>query len=186
MRTRPGPIARLAWPLAISLALHLCLGWLFAPGSAGNAPRSGKAVTLTVLLASKEHPDPLPVASTAPVPVAPAAPITPAATAPAEDAGNLTQKARFLAPPDLSALEEIPVPLSGTLTLRLDVSALGTVERVTVTRSDPVPKELRDGLIARFQEARLTPARSGSLPVASSLELVIRFETTPARLPREP
>lgn len=179
------PIARLAWPLAISLALHLCLAGLFASGAASSLQRSNKAVTLTVLLPSKERSDPPPVATAAPLP-APATAAAPDAVAASDAAGNLTQKARFLTPPDLSALEEIPVALSGSLTLRLDVSALGTVDRITVIKSDPVPKELRDGLLTRFQEARLTPALAGSQPVASTLELVIRYETTQAPLPREP
>lgn len=76
--------------------------------------------------------------------------------------------------------------ISGNLTLRLDVSALGTVDRVTVIKSDPVPKELRDGLVAHFQEARLSPALAGSKAVASTLELVIRYESTPSPLLREP
>lgn len=180
------PIARLAWPLAISLALHLCVAGLFASGAASSLQRSNKAVTLTVSLPSKERTDPPPVAATTPLPAEPASTAAPVAVAASDAAGILTQKARFLAPPDLSALEDIPVALSGSLTLRLDVSALGTVDRVTVVKSDPVPKELRDGLVARFQEARLTPALAGSQAVASTLDLVIRYETTQALLPREP
>lgn len=177
------PLARLAWPLAISLALHLCIAAFFASGATGSL-RSIKAVSLTVLLPGKEHSNPPPVAATAPLPATPStAPEVAAAT---DATGNLTQKARFLAPPDLSILETIPVTMSGSLTLRLDVSALGTVARVTVIKSDPVPKELRDGLVARFQEARLTPALAGSKAVASTLELVIRYESTPSPLLREP
>lgn len=178
--------SRLAWPLAISAALHLGIGWLLSPGSAAYLPRSTKAVTLTVLLANKERTEPLPVAAAAPAAIPPTPP-APARAAAAPDAGgSLTQKARFLAEPDLSALEEIPVPFSGSLTLRLEVSALGTVDRVAVVRSDPVPQELLDGLLARFRLARLAPAQEGSKPVASSLDLVIRYETTPAPLPRQP
>jgi len=179
------PLAHLAWPLAISLALHLCIAGLFASGATGSL-RSNKAVTLTVLLPSKEHSDPPPNAATRSLPAAPATAVAPDAAAASDAAGNLTQKARFLVPPDLSVLEAIPVTTSGSLTLRLDVSALGTVDRVTVIKSDPVPKELRDGLVARFQEARLTPASAGSKAVASTLELVIRYEITPSPLNREP
>ena len=177
------PLAHLAWPLAISLALHLCIAVLFASGAA-SSQRSNKAVTLTVLLPGKEQADPPPVAAAPPLPAAPAT--APDIAAAPDAAGNLTQKARFLAPPDLSILETIPVTISGSLTLRLDVSALGTVDRVIVIKSDPVPKELRDGLVARFQEARLTPALAGSKAVASTLELVIRYESTPSPLLREP
>lgn len=177
-------LARLAWPLAISLALHLCLAGLFASGSASSL-RGNKAVTLTVSLPGKQPSDPPPIAATTPLPVAPETTAPEVAAAP-DAAGNLTQKARFLAPPDLSVLETIPVTMSGILTLRLDVSALGTVDRVTVIKSDPVPKELRDGLVARFQEARLTPALAGSKAVASTLDLVIHFEAAPELLPRQP
>lgn len=177
------PLARLAWPLAISLALHLCIAVLFTSGAASSL-RSAKAVTLTVLLPGKEQVDPPPAAAAPPLPATPAT--APDHTGAPDAAGNLTQKARFLAPPDLSILETIPVTISGSLTLRLNVSALGTVDRVTVVKSDPVPKELRDGLVARFQEARLTPALAGSKAVASTLELVIRYESTPSPLMREP
>ncbi|MCM2287399.1 MAG: energy transducer TonB [Sulfuritalea sp.] len=179
------PLARLAWPLGISLALHLCIVVLF-PSGAASSLRSNKAVTLTVLLPSKERPDPPPIAATSPLPAVPEATAAPELAAAPDAVGNLTQKARFLAPPDLSVLETIPVTISGSLTLRLNVSPLGTVDRVTVINSDPVPKELRDGLVARFQEARLTPALAGSKAVASSLDVVIHFEAAPELLPRQP
>lgn len=101
-------------------------------------------------------------------------------------AGKLTQKPRFLAAPDLSALEEISVPFSGSLTVRLHVSRLGTVDRVTVLKSDPVPQELVDGLVSRFKHAQLAPAQAGSEAVASTLDLVIRYETGPTPLRRDP
>lgn len=177
------PLARLAWPLAISLALHLCIAVLFASGAA-NSLRSSKAVTLTVFLPGKERAEP--PAATPPLPTAPATAVAAdAATAP-DAVGNLTQKARFLAPPDLSVLETIPVTVSGSLTLRLNVSALGKVDRVTVIKSDPVPKELRDGLVDRFRQASLSPALDGSKPVASTLDLVIHYEAAPELLPRQP
>ncbi|OHC64239.1 MAG: hypothetical protein A3H93_14195 [Rhodocyclales bacterium RIFCSPLOWO2_02_FULL_63_24] len=101
-------------------------------------------------------------------------------------AGKLTQKARFLVAPDLATLEEIPVPFSGSLTVRLYVTSLGTVDRLTVIKSDPVPKELLDGLFSRLQQAQLAPALAGSEPVASTLDLVIRYETGPTLLRRDP
>ena len=185
--------SRLAWPLAISLALHLGLGWLLSADVAGQLPRSAKAVTLTVVLASKEATETPSLATVEPAPIPPpptetaAAPpaTTATAAAPADAAGKLTRKARFLVDPDLSDLEEIAVPFSGSLTLRLHVSALGTVDRVMVVNSDPVPKELLDGLMRRFAQARLTPAQAGSQAVASTLELVIRYETAPALPLRE-
>lgn len=179
--------SRLAWPLAISVALHLGIGWLLSPGSAAYLPRVTKAVTLNVLLANKEQTEPLPLSTAAQAAATPPPASLPAsATAAADTAGNLTQKARFLVAPDLSELEQIPVPVSGSLTLRLEVSALGTVDRVTVVKSDPVPKALLDGALERFRRARLAPAQEGSKAVASTLDLVIRYEAAPVLLPREP
>ena len=180
----------LAWPLAISLALHLGLGWLLSAEATGHLARSAKAVTLTVVLASKEATEtPVPaVAEPAPASPPPAAtaaappPTTATAAATTDAAGNLTRKARFLVTPDLADLEEIAVPFSGSLTLRLHVSALGTVDRVMVVKSDPVPTELLDALVHRFAQARLTPAQAGSQAVASTLEVVIRYEA-PSALP---
>lgn len=172
--------SRLAWPLAISLALHLGLGWLLSAEVAGHLLRSAKAVTLTVVLASKEATETPALVAAEPAPI-PAPPTAATATAaPADAAAKLTRKAHFLVDPDLSDLEEIAVPFSGSLTLRLHVSALGTVDRVIVVNSDPVPTELLDGLVSRFAQARLTPAQAGSQAVASTLDLVIRYEAAPA------
>ncbi|MCM2306036.1 MAG: energy transducer TonB [Sulfuritalea sp.] len=169
---------RLAWPLAISLALHLGLGWLLSAEVAGHLTRSAKAVTLTVVLASRETTEsPAAVAAQAAPAPPPAAATAVAAT---DAAGSLTRKARFLVEPDLADLEEIAVPFSGSLTLRLHVSALGTVDRVIVVNSDPVPKQLLDGLMSRFAQARLTPAQAGSQAVASTLDVMIRYEAAPA------
>ncbi|MDP2134231.1 MAG: hypothetical protein Q8J99_11515 [Sulfuritalea sp.] len=176
---------RLAWALAISLALHLCLGWLLSPQSATFLPRS-KAVTLTVALATREHGGNLPPAAPESAPVAPSTRAAQSTSTAPDPAGSLTQKARFLVAPDLAPLEEIAVPASGQLTLRLHVSALGTVDRVVVVASDPIPGELLDGLLARFRQAQLAPARTGSRAVASTLDLVIRFEAAPVRESREP
>lgn len=177
----------LAWPLAISLALHLGLGWLLSAEVTGHLARGAKAVTLTVVLASKEATatpapaDAEPAPASPPAATAAAQPPTPATAAATTDAaGSLTRKARFLVAPDLSDLEQIAVPVSGSLILRLHVSALGTVDRVIVVNSDPMPTELLDGLVSRFAQARLTPALAGSQAVASTLELVIRYEAAPA------
>lgn len=179
------PLVRLAWPLAISLALHLCIAILFTSGAATSL-RSAKAVTLTVSLPAKERPDAPPATATAPLPTVPATAAAPDTAAASDAAGKLTQRARFLAPPDLSVLEAIPVTASGSLTLRLSVSARGTVDRVAVIKSDPVPKELHDGLVDRFRQALLSPALEGSKPVASTLDLVIHYEAAPQLLPRQP
>lgn len=177
---------RLTWPLAISVALHLGITGLLSAGSPGYLARTTKAVTLTVLLAHKERTEPLPISTaerpaTAPAEVAPAS-----ATAATGATGTITQKAHFLLPPDLSALEQISVPVSGSFTLRLEVSALGTVDRVAVVKSDPVPKALLDGAVERFRQARLAPAREGSKAVPSTLDLVIRYEAAPVPEWREP
>jgi hypothetical protein len=95
-----------------------------------------------------------------------------------------TRAARFLAAPDLSVLEVVPVRLPGKAVLRLQVSASGIVERVTLVRNDPAPKELIDGLLAAFAATRLAPAQVGDQPTASSVEVTVRFE--PGLLPIEP
>jgi hypothetical protein len=73
-------------------------------------------------------------------------------------------------------LEEIPTTVPGVVTLRLEVTTLGTVERVTVIRADPVPKELLNGLMERFGKARLSPATIGSEPIASNIDVTIRVD----------
>jgi hypothetical protein len=177
------PRSPLAWPLAVSLALHLGLAWLFSPGAFDYRPRQAKAVTLTVSLPGAERrertPARPPQASSAP-------PAATAATATAETPDAVTQPPRFLVAPDLAALEDIPVPAAGSLSLRLHVSALGTVDRVIVIRSDPLPTDLLDGLRRRFESTRLTPAVAGSRAVASTLDVVIRYEPAPTPLLREP
>lgn len=181
---------RLAASFAVSLALHLCLGWMLAPALESHRPKQAKAVTLTVFLATKDRLEPLPIASAPPAvpaaaPDAAAAGSTSATAAATDAVGKLTQKARFLVPPDLAALEEIPLTFSGSLNIRLHVSPLGTVDRVTLLKSDPVPKELLDGLTSRLQHSRLTPALAGSEPVASTLDLVIHYEPGPTPLQQD-
>jgi outer membrane biosynthesis protein TonB len=177
-------VSKLAWPLAASLALHLAAGWILSPTAAHFLARPEKTVTLTVSLAQQETAQ-LPQPAVAPAPAMPTTPETAAIAGPAAtDEGRITSKARFLVAPDLSPLEQIAVPFPGTLTVRLHVSALGTVDRVSVVQSDPVPKEMLDGLLDRLGSARLTPAQAGSQPVASTLDLVIRFEVAPTPLPR--
>jgi len=177
------PIERLAGPLAASLALHLCIGWLFSAGHVQFLPRPGKNLTLTVTLAGTQSAAPQKPAAEAPPAAPPEAPVQ--AVSP-NTPGPITEKARFLFEPDLSALETIAVPLSGSLTLRLHVSSLGEVDRVDVLKNDPVPGELLDGLRDKLRQTRLSPAMAGSLPVASTLDLVIRYETPPAPLKRGP
>lgn len=152
---------------------------MLSPGSAHYLSGPEKNVTLTVSLAHQETARlpavPVPVASGAPAIAGPAA----------TDEGQITAKARFLVDPDLSPLEQIAVPFPGTLTVRLHVSALGTVDRVSVVKGDPVPKEMLDGLLDRLGSSRLAPAQAGSQPVASTLDLVIRFDVAPTPLRRD-
>ena len=171
------PTARLVWPFAVSLALHLGIAAVLSIGSEAHPPRKVKAITLTVTLASRDRSDPVPMISPAPALSPPAPPASAGAT---EASGTVTQKARFLVDPDLSVLEEIPVPSAGSLNIRLHVSALGTVDRVTVMKSDPVPKELLDGVLRRLEKARLSPALAGAEAVASTVDLTIRYEPGPA------
>lgn len=177
--------ARLAAALVISLSLHLSLAWLLAPRPAGFGPGAAKAVTLTVSLESKARDDASPPLAT-PLPAPPAPATVPPVAATAAGGGTLTQKARFLLDPDLSPLEGIPVLSSGSLSLRLHVSALGTVDRIAVMRSDPLPQALLDGLLERFRKAQLAPGLAGSQAVASTLDLVIHFEAGPTPAAHQP
>ncbi len=93
-----------------------------------------------------------------------------------ENLGPSQQPARFLVNPDLSVLEEIPTTFPGTISLRLNVTSQGTVERVSLVRADPVPKELIDGLIDRFGKAKLSPAMMGSQAIASIIEITIQVD----------
>jgi outer membrane biosynthesis protein TonB len=175
--------ARLAWPLAASLAIHIGVGWVFFTRNLQHLPSQGKSITLTVVLAANRRAEPPKVAAAEPTStLSPAS----AAAAPPPIEGRITEKARFLVAPDLSSLESIAVPLSGSLTFRLYVSALGTVDRIEVIKSAPVPRELLDGLLEKLRQTRLTPALAGSRPVSSSLDLVIRYENEITPLPRNP
>lgn len=175
--------SRLARSLVVSLTLHLGVGWLLSQGYAEYLPRHAAPAILTVILTSKDEADSRPVAPENPFSQAESAAGT---DAPSDAAGKLTQKARFLVAPDLAALEEIPVAFSGSVSFRLEVSASGTVDHATVLRSDPIPKDLLEGLISSFEQARLSPALAGSKPVASTLDVVIRYETSPTQLPQYP
>lgn len=110
--------------------------------------------------------------------------VAPAATPRQNGSEAPTRAARFLAAPDLSVLEVVPVTMPGKALLRLQVSANGIVERVTLIRNDPAPKELIDGLVAAFAASRLAPALVGDQPSASSVDVTVRFE--PGLLPIEP
>lgn len=142
-------------------------------------PRQGKNLTLTVALVSNPLPEPRNIAQAEP-------PAAPASTAAPNVDGRITEKARFLVAPDLSSLEHIAVPVSGSLTVRLHVSSLGSVDRAELVKGDPVPRELLDGLLEKLRQTRLTPARAESKAVASNLDLVIRYEAGPGYLPRNP
>lgn len=173
----------LAWPLVISLMLHLGAGWVLSSGPAEHLTRQARPASLTVVLPGKGEPDFRAAAPESPVPSSHSAA---GMDAPLEAEGRLTQKARLLVAPDLAALEEIPVPFSGSITLRLVVNSHGTVDRVTMIKGDPIPRELLDGLLSRFEQARFAPALAGSQAVVSTRDLVIRYEAGPTQLPRDP
>ena len=160
--------------------LHLGAGRWLAPEPAEYLPRQSKPAVLTVVLATKDEFDSGPVAAEMPNPSSHAT----AGGAPRVEAeGKLTQKAQLLVAPDLAALEEIAVPFSGSITLRLLVNSRGTVDSVTVVKSDPIPKHLLDGLLMSFGQARFSPALAGSQPMVSTRDLVIRYEAAPTPLP---
>lgn len=173
--SRRSPRSRLHAAIAASLIIHLA-----AAAFAGLTPHpviDTTPTTLSVRLSKAESVTTVAAATSAVIP-------TPASAAPETAAESPAKAARFLADPDLSILETIPVTLPGSLTLRLKVSAQGQVEGIAVVRSDPAPKELVDGVIRAFGQARLAPALRGDAPVASSLEVTVRFE--PGLVPLDP
>lgn len=161
--------ARLARPLAISIVLHLSVAGIF---SITPLHKPGRGAPATVLLA-RLTPAGTPVPPL-PMPATPPAEPLPAATTAGD--GDLTAKARFLVPPDLSALEDIPVSVAGSITLRLRVSDDGLVTDVRVIRADPVPEAMLAGILASVRKTRLAPAQAGEKAVASELDLVIRYQ----------
>lgn len=159
---------------AASLALHVLAAWLAVPTwseqTAAALPRPPLTVTLaagptiapTTTLAGDKT-DPLPPAD--------------AGTARADD--TILEKARLLRGPDLYGLQEIPVTVAGVVRLRLFVTAAGTVEKVAVRRSDPIPTALLEGLQRQFKQTALQPALSATGPVPSTLDIDVRFEPLP-------
>lgn len=170
--------ARLARALAVSAALHLLLAAAWQLTLAPLPRRSLPPTTLTVELVRRDGEAP-----TQPLP--PAAAVPPPLTHASRQAGELTRPARFVVAPDMSLLEEYPVARPGSVTLRLRISAAGTIEDIQIRRADPAPTALIEGMTGALRRARLEPAYSDQRPVASELDIVIRYE--PNRLaPADP
>lgn len=108
--------------------------------------------------------------------------------APAPNPGTKAgaSRARFIDEPDFSALERIPVFISGKIRLSLAISHIGTVSGVRLTSGDPIPTELLSGIEAMLAKARLQPATAeNGQPVASELELTVGFEPELEALPSQ-
>lgn len=158
--------------LLVSLMLHLAFAAIVASTATYTPVMNTAGSRMNATLAQASVPNKRPAG---------ALPIASASNSPRDppQGGSLgppQQPARFLTDPDLSVLEEIPTTFPGTVSLRLNISALGNVERVNVIRADPVPKELIDGLIERFGKAKLAPAMMGLQAVASTIEVTIRID----------
>lgn len=160
--------ARLARALAVSAALHLLLAaaWQF---TRPPLPRRGLPPTTLSVELVRSHGE----APTQPLP--PTAAVPPPLTG-GRQAGELTRPARFVVAPDMSLLEEYPVARPGSVTLRLRISAAGVIEDIRIRRADPAPTALIEGMTGALRRARLEPAVSGERPVASELDIVIRYE----------
>lgn len=163
--------SRLQQAFAASLALHALAGWLVFPAWQAMPVARVAPAALSVRL------DARPAAALPSVPAAKVAHASAATglSAEAAAAGSITRP-RFLSPPDIDGLRTIPVPAAGSLSLRLYVTAAGTVERVEVRRSDPVPPELLEGIRRRFRQAALQPAMSAAGPLPGTLDIEVRFE----------
>ncbi|MBI5107937.1 MAG: hypothetical protein HZA62_04250 [Rhodocyclales bacterium] len=163
------PKARLASATLLSATLHLALVVALAGPMAHPAIPTSPAPLLVRLTQTSAAP----AASDG---IVTGQAVEPAATPRPDRPEVPTRAAHFLVDPDLSVLEAVPVNLPGSASLRLQVNAKGIVERVTLMRNDPAPKELIDGLVAAFAATRLTPALVGDRPSASSVEVTVRFE----------
>ena len=176
----------LAFPFLFSLMLHF--GLVLAVSATMNFTPVGDSsppvLTATFSSLPKEMPPPEPtITSTDAIRIAdsrdlpePLLPRNPSSDTAQGIAGDANRQARFLVDPDLSILEEIPAAGPGVISLQLSITALGNVERVTVVRSDPVPRELLDGLVERFGKAKLSPAIINGKAAASSLAITIRVD----------
>lgn len=162
--------ARMAKACVVSLGIHLLALWLGHPAWPAPWREVLPRGVVTVRIASGSPPP------TAKAAFPSAAPASPAASPGRTDGNGIpVRRARLLSPPDLGALEEIPIARSGSATFRLYVTAAGTVEKVELRRTDPAPTELISALTRQFRQARLSPAETSDAAVASTLDIVIRF-----------
>jgi hypothetical protein len=168
--------AALRRALLVSLLIHTVLIGVFSMRSPERRLTNKPSLIQAHLLPAPAAPTIAPrTEPNPPEPVAPPLGIS-SARAPAHE-GTVTEKAAFIVPPELSILETIPVIAAGSITLRLHVSALGTLDRVEVLRADPVPRDLMDGLLDAMGQTKLSPARrADGSAAASQIDLVIRVE----------
>jgi hypothetical protein len=171
------PTSRFSMALLASMVLHATAIFATSQIAGDITDASSTQGPLTVRLAQARQLSPLPQTNES-------------ATHPHQNSSSsqslaekASQPARFLSDPDLSILETIPVTLPGSVTLKLKISTHGKVVQVKIVRADPAPKELIDGLMARFSEAHLMPAMLDQQPTESSLEVTVRFE--PGLVPLE-
>lgn len=171
---RDGRQTHLQEAFAASLALHALAGWLAFPSWPEQTALSPTPAPMTVRLASG------PTSARTAAHTGDSSRLSPSPIAGPLGADTaVREKARLLQSPDLHSLEEIPVTTAGTLRLRLFVTAAGTVEKVEVRRSDPIPPALLEGIQRQFRKAPLQPARSAAGPVPSTLDIDVRFEPPP-------
>lgn len=151
-----------------SLALHIGIGLFLASTDTGvhNAYRPSARINVHLLAATLTRKNNL----------ADAADEVSREASTGKPDGTLTQQAKFLTSPDFSGLQELPVLFAGEMTLRLHISALGRIEKVTVIRSDPVAKDFLERAKQELLRTPMTPAQEGERRVASTMDLVIRYE----------
>lgn len=169
---------QLALPLLVSAMLHigLVLAVSSTLGFSAITDTPQASLSATLVQATRTEPESPPLLAEAKIVPEPLAPIPQNRLRDAAQIQTSTRQARFLVDPDLSILEQIPAAMPGAVSLRLYVTRQGNVERVTVIRSDPVPKDLLDGLVERFGSARLSPAMVDGTPTESTLEVTIRVD----------
>lgn len=165
----PDALQRLGAALLVSTLLHaLLLAWPEWHRPAGRLPFQ---VRPTPMLASLKHPTAEP---TQPLPPAPMeeAPVSVGPKVGTDDT-PLSVKARFATPPDLSALEAVPLAGPARLRLRIQVTPQGRAGRMDILESMRVSGDFLAAVTEAISAARFLPGEAGGAPVGSSLELVI-------------
>jgi len=205
---------RLAFAVALSLGLHVGVFWVSAATSGGFLHQRTLPGT-TPLLARIETSPPVQLAverpadtaflastvshektlkmrqsasRTEPLPVLASDNMLPARDPPS-DSGYYAAKDVDVRAAPIGDIEPADPDLSGTIggsvLLRLEISARGSVDRVVVVRADP-DYAFGPGAFAAFERARFSPARKAGMPVPSEMVIELHYGASRSRQPPAP